>query len=104
MDTMIVMYNLADGQKQEDFEQWLRDVDLPGYKKLRSMRNPSYYRGEGLLGEAAPAPYRYVVVIEMDSPEAVEQEMAAPEWEGFVADIESRIKDAAYVTATRIAP
>ena len=103
MDTMIVMYNLKDGQSEAEFEQWLRDVDIPGYAKLKSMRNPAYFRAAGLLGEDKPAPYKYTVVIEMDGPDAVMEEMDDPEWKSFIADLERRITDAAYVTAQRIA-
>lgn len=104
MDTMIVMYNLAEGQNEKDFETWLHEVDIPGYARLSSMRNPVYFRTGVLLDEDKPAPYRYVVVIEIDSLEEVEREMADPKWENFIADIESRITNATYVTATKIAP
>lgn len=104
MNHMIVMYNLADGQDPAEFETWLREVDLPGYAKLKSMSNPYYYRCGHLLGEDKPAPFRYIAVIEMDSPQAVENEMADPKWADFIADIEGRITDAHYVTAERILP
>ena len=104
MDTMIVIYNLAKGQTQEGFEQWLREVDLPGYARMSSLRNPSYYRTGTLLGEDAPAPHRYVVTIDMAGPAAVEKEMAEPEWGAFIADFEVRTKDAVFVTAAKIAP
>ena len=103
MDRLIVMYNLREGQSQAVFEQWIREVDLPGYAKLTAMRNPAYYRSAGLLGENKPAPYAYTVVIETDGPEAVEAEMGDPKWAGFIADFESRTADATYVIATRIA-
>ena len=104
MDTIIVMYNLAESQNEQEFEIWLREVDLPNYANLSSMRNPTYFRAGTLLGENKPAPYKYTVVIEMDGSEAVEAEMADPKWASFIADIESRITDATYVTASRIAP
>ena len=98
------MYNLAEGQDEKAFETWLQEVDMPGYAKLKSMRNPTYYRASGLLGEDVPAPYKYIATIEMDSAEAVETEMAAPEWEGFVTDFERRTTDHAFVVAERILP
>ena len=103
MDTMIVMYNLKPGQSEGEFEQWLRDIDIPGYAGMRSMRNPSYYRAAGLLNDDKPAPFKYTVVIEMDGPQAVEAEMGDPRWSDFIADFESRVADATYVTATKIA-
>ncbi|MEN1705446.1 MAG: hypothetical protein AAGJ54_08045 [Planctomycetota bacterium] len=101
-DTMIVMYNLAEDQSESEFEQWLQDVDIPGYTKLKSMRNPAYYRASAPLGEGKAAPFKYTVVIEMDGPDAVEAEMDDPAWTSFIEDIESRIKDAHYVVASRI--
>ena len=53
-------------------------MDLPGYAKLTSMRNPAYYRSVGLLGESKPAPHAYTVVMEIDGPEAVEAELGDP--------------------------
>lgn len=101
-DTMIVMYNLAENQTEAEFEQWLRDIDIPGYAKLKSMRNPAYYRASTLLGEDKAAPFKYTVVIEMDGPGAVEAEMSDPAWATFIEDIESRITDAQYVVASRV--
>lgn len=102
MNTMIVMYNLAENQNEAEFETWLREVDMPGYAKLTSMQNPTYYRTSGLLGEETPAPFKYIVTIEMNNADAVESEMAAPEWEGFITDFEGRTTDHAFVIAKRI--
>ena len=103
METMIVMYNLKDGQTQAEFETWLRAVDIPAYAEMKSMRNAAYYRAGPLLGEDAPAPFKYIVVIEMDGSAAVEAEMSDPVWSGFIADFESRVEDAVYVPAERLA-
>ena len=100
-DTMIVMYNLAPGQDQAGFEHWLREVDLPGYEKVSSMKDPVYYRAEKTLEGEAP-PYRYVVAIKSLPGDEVDEEMAGAEWESFVADFESRTRDAIYLSATRI--
>lgn len=59
------------------------------------------YRAEKALGGEAP-PFRYVVAIKSKPSEEVDAEMSNPEWEGFVADFESRTRDAVYVSATRI--
>ncbi|MEO1076054.1 MAG: hypothetical protein AAFX41_08830 [Bacteroidota bacterium] len=101
MSYMIVQYNLQPDQNEADFERWLRDVDLPGYARMTSMRNPTYYRATGTLDEDAPL-HRYIVVIESDGPDAVEREMADPAWAGFIADFEARVSDALYVTAERL--
>ena len=101
---MIVTYGLKAGQTSEGFEQWLREVDLPGYARLTSMRNPIYYRASGLLGEDTSPPFAYLAVIEMTSPEAVEQELGRPEWAGFIADFEARTTDARFIVGERILP
>ena len=102
MNAIVVLYNLADDQDPSDFETWLREVDMPGYAKLKSLRNPAYFRMSGLLGEDGPAPYRYVVVIESTGPGAVEDEMAAPQWAGFIADFEGRTKDRVFAVAEKL--
>jgi len=100
-DTMIVMYNLAPEQDQADFEKWLHKVDLPGYEKVKTMSDPVYYRAEEALDGGTP-PFKYVVAIKSKPGEEVDDEMSGPEWEGFVADFESRTRNAVYVSATRI--
>ena len=98
---MIVMYNLAPNQDQAEFEQWLHDVDLPGYEKVKSMSDPVYYRTEETLDGEAP-PFKYVVAIKSTGGKDVDEEMTGPEWEDLVADFENRTRDAVYVTAQRI--
>lgn len=100
-DTMIVMYNLAPEQNRANFEKWLWDVDLPGYEKVSTMSDPVYYHCEETLEGAAP-PYRYVVAIKSTGSSEVDDEMNTPDWEAFVADFESRTRDAVYVSAERI--
>jgi len=103
-DTMIAYYNLAPSQTPEAFEQWLREVDIPGYSRLRSLSNPAYFRAEGLLGEEGTPPFAYMAIIDMTSPEAVEAELGDPAWAEFVADFESRTQDARFVVARKINP
>ncbi|MEM8795954.1 MAG: hypothetical protein AAGE61_10340 [Pseudomonadota bacterium] len=100
-DTMIVMYNLAPDQNQADFETWLQEVDLPGYEKTATMSDPVYYRAEETLEGETP-PFKYVVAIKSKTGEEVDEEMSGKGWEGFVADFESRTRDAVYISATRI--
>ena len=102
MSFMIVQYNLQPDQTEASFERWLRDVDVPGYARMTSMRNPTYYRATGTLDDTPP-PHRYIVIIESDGADAVGREMAAPAWAGFIADFEARVSDALYVTAERLA-
>jgi len=75
---MIVYYNIKADQTPEAFEKWLREVDIPGYARLKSMSNPIYFRAEGLLGEEEKPPFAYLAVIEMTAPEDVEAEMGDP--------------------------
>lgn len=100
-DTMVVMYNLASDQNRDDFEQWLRDVDLPGYDLTDSLHDPVYYRAESTL-EGDKPPFAYIVTIRSTGGSAVDEEMSGSEWRGFVADFESRTRDAVYITAKRI--
>lgn len=80
----------------------MREVDIPGYARLKSMSNPVYFRAEGLLSEETPPPFAYLAVIEITSPGEVEAEMGDPAWADFVADFESRTADARFVVATKI--
>jgi len=102
--TLIVYYSLKEGQTQESFEDWLREVDIPAYARLRSMSSPVYFRAESLLGEDAEPPFAYLAVIDMTGPEDVEAEMSDPVWADFVADFEGRTEGARFVVARRIHP
>ncbi|MEO0602985.1 MAG: hypothetical protein AAF211_16220 [Myxococcota bacterium] len=100
MDSLIVMYGLREGVDPTRFEQWLRDVDLPGYAALRTLQNPAYYRVEGTL-DGPESDTRYIIVLKATgNRDAINDEMAAASWKEFVESFEARVDNPRYLTAT----
>ncbi len=101
MDVMCVVMELAEDQSPEDFEAWLRDVDRPGYARMRTLSNPRYLRLDRAL-EGALARPRYLVVAERrGDAEAIEAEMAVG-YDDFIADFEGRVASAQYLLGTEL--
>jgi hypothetical protein len=65
MPTMIVLINLKDGVRPEDYERWVLESYAPAVKNLSSVEDWRDYRASGLLGSDAAPPYRYVVTLEV---------------------------------------
>jgi hypothetical protein len=65
MPTMIVLINLKDGVRPEDYERWVLESYAPAVKNLPSVEDWRDYRASGLLGSDAAPPYRYVVTLEV---------------------------------------
>jgi hypothetical protein len=78
MTTIVVLFNLKPGVRADEYEAWARGTDLPNVNALRSVHGFRVLRSAGLLG-GAPAPYRYVELIELES------------LEGFRAEVKSEV-------------
>lgn len=66
MTTLIVLFNLKDGQSAEEYERWAKDKDTPAIKQLQSVEDKRVYRAMGLMGANAASPYQYVEVIKVN--------------------------------------
>jgi hypothetical protein len=75
MPTMIVLINLKDGVRPEDYERWVLESYAPAVKNLSSVEDWRDYRASGLLGSDAAPPYRYVVTLEVRDPEQLGRDM-----------------------------
>lgn len=76
MATLIVLFNLKEGQSPEEYERWARDVDVPTVSDLDSVNSFRAYRAQGLLGSDAASPYRYVEVIQVADMNALGKDIA----------------------------
>jgi hypothetical protein len=66
MTTIVVLFNLKPGVEAAEYEAWARGTDRPAVDGLPSVREFRVLRSSALLG-GAPAPYRYVELIELSS-------------------------------------
>jgi len=63
MTMIVVLFNLKDGVKREDYERWALNTDLPLVNKLASVNSFEVLRTTGVLGTEAPAPFAYVELL-----------------------------------------
>jgi hypothetical protein len=67
MTMIVVLFNLKDGVKREDYENWARSTDLPLVNKLPSVSSFDVLKTTGLLGTDAKAPFEYVELLNVSS-------------------------------------
>ncbi|MEE4184394.1 MAG: REDY-like protein HapK [Gammaproteobacteria bacterium] len=65
MAKLIVLFNLKPAADAAEYESWARTTDLPIVRNLSSVNSFDVFKVEGLFGNAAPAPYQYVEVIDI---------------------------------------
>ncbi|MBL7013846.1 MAG: REDY-like protein HapK [Candidatus Marinimicrobia bacterium] len=70
MSTLIVLFNLKDGQSVEDYETFAKDVDVPGVKSLNSIDDFKIYKSQALLFSDDAPPYQYFEVIDVNDMDA----------------------------------
>ncbi|MEH6515231.1 MAG: REDY-like protein HapK [Halioglobus sp.] len=75
MATIIVLFNLKDDVKREDYEEWARSTDLPVVRNLGSVDQYDVFRSSGLLGSDSPAPFQYVELIAINDGDAFSQDI-----------------------------
>lgn len=66
MTTLIVLFNLKEGQSAQEYEYWAKDKDTPAIKQLPSVEDKRVYRAMSLMGSNATSPYQYVEIIEVN--------------------------------------
>lgn len=66
MPTLIVLFNLKEGQNAEASKRWANEKETPAIKPLLSVEDKRVYRATGLMGTDAPLPYQYVEIIEVN--------------------------------------
>jgi hypothetical protein len=74
---IVVLFNLKPGASPDAYEAWAAATDIPGVRALPSVTHFRVYRTAGLFGTDAPAPYRYVEIIDINA------------LDPFVADVSS---------------
>ncbi len=70
MSTLIVLFNLKDGQSVEDYETFAKDVDVPGVESLNSIDDFKIYKSQALLFSDDAPPYQYFEVIDVNDMDA----------------------------------
>lgn len=63
--TIIVLFNLRRGVKAAAYEKWVKKTDVPVAGGLKSMKNFSVFRAEGVFGSKVKPPYRYFEILDV---------------------------------------
>jgi REDY-like protein HapK len=84
---MIVLVNLKEGVKPEDYERWVLESYAPAVRGLPSVEDWRNFRVSGLLGSDAAPPYRYVVTLEVGDLEQLGDDMASEEMQMLFSEL-----------------
>jgi len=101
--TMIVLFNLKDGQSAKDYERWARETDVPTGKGLPSVEDFRVYRVSDLLGSEARPPYGYVQVIDVSDLGRLGEEVGAEEVRAVAREFEGFVEGAIFFLTQRFA-
>jgi hypothetical protein len=74
--TMIVLVDLKEGVRLEDYERWVLETYAPAARRLPSVQNWRNYRIDGLLTSDIAPPYQYIVILDTDDLEQLGRDMA----------------------------
>jgi hypothetical protein len=85
--TMVVLVNLKEGVSPEDYERWILESYAPAAKALPSVQDWRDYRIIGLLGSGVAPPYQYVVTVEINDLEQLQQDMASEDMQGLLSEL-----------------
>jgi hypothetical protein len=85
---MVVLVNLKEGVRSEDYERWVQESYAPAVKALPSVRDWRAYRVGGLLASEDDAPpYRYVVSVDIEDLAQLGRDMAGEEMRGLLSEL-----------------
>jgi hypothetical protein len=93
MPVVFFLNRLRDGVAPAQYERWVRDVDYPTARGLRTIRSYVVNRVDATL-EGDPAPYDYVERVEVTDLDAYREELRtadgmaefARQWSTFVGE------------------
>jgi hypothetical protein len=88
MTTLIVLFNLKDASRRDEYERWAREVDLPTAGALKSVDAFEVLKASGLL-TGGPSPYEYVEVLRINSMEQLGQDIGSPTMQQVAAQFQA---------------
>ena len=92
MPVVFFLNRLRPGVRGDDYERWVREVDYPTARSLRTIRSYVVARTPATL-EGQPSPYDYVERVEITDVDDYRAELADPsmadfsrQWSGYVGE------------------
>ena len=97
MTTLIVLFNLKDGQSAEEYERWAKTKDTPAIKQLLLIEDKRVYRVTGLMGANAASRYQYVEVIEVNDMTQLSKDTSTGELQQMIEYFRNITKDLLFI-------
>jgi hypothetical protein len=85
--TMVVLVDLNEGVRPEDYERWVLESYAPAVRRLPSVSDWRNHRVTGVLGSEAAPPYRYVVTLEVEDLEGLGRDMSGEKMRGLLGEL-----------------
>lgn len=103
MATLIVLFNLKEGQSVEDYEQFARDEDVPGVKELQSIDDFKVFKSDSLLFSDDGPPYQYFEMIDVNDMEQFGQDVQAEAIQQIAAKFQGMVDNPIFILTEQIA-
>jgi hypothetical protein len=88
MTTLIVLFNLKDASRRDEYERWAREVDLPTAGALKSVDKFEVLKASGLL-TGGPSPYEYVEILRINDMAQLGQDITTPAMQAVAAQFQA---------------
>lgn len=88
MTTLIVLFNLKDASRRDDYERWAREVDLPTAGSLKSVDKFEILKASGLL-TGGPSPYEYVEILRINDMAQLGADIGTPTMQQVAAQFQA---------------
>lgn len=99
---IIVLFNLRPGVDEETYEKWARERDIPAVDTLKSVDSFTVHKASGVLGTDAPAPYRYVEVVDVNDEAAFNAEIATETMKAIAAEFQALADNPTFILTSPV--
>ena len=100
---MIVLFNLANGETEDEFVQWMKENDLPVVSKLSSVVEYNLAKTVGMLGGEGEPPYKYMEIIRVSDFDKLGEEASAEAIQNIGAQFQQKVSDGIWLLSEQIA-
>lgn len=102
MPIVFFLNKLRDGVAPEEYEQWVREVDYPLARSLKTIKSYVVTKIEGTL-DGAPPPYPYIERVEITDLDEYRKELSGgPQMEDFFKQWSARVGESIAVYGEEI--
>ncbi len=99
---MIVLFNLADDQNEEDFTAWMKANDIPVASGLPSVLEYNLVKTVGMMGGDGDPPYSHMEIIRVSDFEALGKDAEGEAIQKVGAQFQSKVKDAVWLFVDQV--